>query len=72
MPDEDHDRHGEDAVDLAGDGGELATGVVPALQIDGEEEVGLEQTGLDGGVLEKIALLDSGDILVAELEEDVG
>jgi hypothetical protein len=36
-----HDWHGKEAVDLPGDGGEFAAGVVAALQLDGDEDVGM-------------------------------
>lgn len=68
--DEHHNGHGEDTVDLAGNGSELAAGVVAAGQLDGEEEVGAEEAWLDGGVLEETGF--AGDFLVGELEEEVG
>lgn len=43
MLDQNHDRHGKDAVDLAGNSGELAAGVIAATQLYGEEEVGPKQ-----------------------------
>lgn len=67
---EDHDGHGEDAVDLAGDGGELAAGVVGAGELDGEEQVGAEEGGLEISCREKVS--SGGEIVTGELEEDVG
>ena len=70
MLDEHHDRHRKDAVDLAGNAGKLAAGVVAAGQLYGEKEIGAEQAGIDGGVLEEARV--AGEFLVGELEEEVG
>lgn len=70
MSEDHHDGHGEEAVDLAGDGGEFAPGVVGALQLDGDEDVGFEQATLDGVVGEETGF--AAEFLVGELEEEVG
>lgn len=43
----DHDGHGKDSVDLPGDGGKFATGVMGILQFNGEEYVGLQEAWPD-------------------------
>jgi hypothetical protein len=65
-----HDGHGEEAVDLAGDGGEFAAWVVGALQLDGDEDIGFEQAALDGGIGEEAGF--AAEFLIGELEEEVG
>jgi len=67
---EHHDGHGEEAVDLAGNGGKLAAGVVAALQLDGDEDVGFEQAGFDRVVGEEAGF--TAEFLVGELEEEIG
>jgi hypothetical protein len=65
-----HDGHGEEAIDLAGDAGEFASGVVGALQLDGDEDVRFEQAALDGIVGEEGGF--AAEFLVGELEDQVG
>ncbi len=67
--DEHHDRHRKNTIELPGDGGQLAARVVPVFQFDGEEQVGLKQTGIDAVVLEQADL--AGQLLVGELEENI-
>ena len=67
---EHHDGHGEEPVDLAGDGGEFAAGVVATLQLDGDENVGFQQTGLHRGVGEEAGF--AAEFLIGELEEEIG
>ena len=67
VPEEHHDGHREEAVDLAGDGGEFAACVVAALQLDGDEDVGFEQAALDLRVAGFAA-----EFLIGELEEEIG
>ena len=61
-----HHRHGEDAVDLAGDTSELAACVVAIRQFDGDEDVGLKQGGLDGLILEQRGA--AGKLFIGKLE----
>jgi hypothetical protein len=73
--DEHHDGHGEDPVDLAGNSGELAASVGSvdggfAIQLNGEEEVGLEEAGFDLGFFEEGGF--AGEFVVGELEEEFG
>ena len=67
---EHHDGHGEEAVDLPGDGGEFAASVVAALQLNGDENVGFQQTGLNRGVGEEAGF--AAEFLIGELEEEIG
>ena len=67
---EHHDGHGEEAVDLPGDGGKLATGVVAALQLDGDEHIGFQQTGLHRGIGEEAGF--AAKFLIGELEQEIG
>ena len=62
-----HHRHGEDAIDLAGDTSELAACVVAIRQFDGDEDVGLEQGDLDGFILEQRGA--AGKLFVCKLEQ---
>lgn len=65
-----HDGHGKDAIDLSGNGGELAARIVGIFQLDGEEEIGAEQAGSDVGFLEEGRR--GGQFFLGELEEDIG
>src|SRR5438552_18365156 len=42
MPEQEHDRHGEELVYFAGDTGKLCTRVLVTAHMDGEEQVRLE------------------------------
>jgi len=66
----DHDGHGEDTIDLAGDASEFSAGVVLAFQLNGEKEVGLKQAGFDGCLFEQAGV--PGEFVIRELKEDVG
>ena len=70
MLEEHHDGHREEPIHLAGDGREFATGVVAALQLDSDEDVGFQQTGLHRGVGEEGGF--AAEFLIGELEEEVG
>jgi hypothetical protein len=65
-----HDGHGEEAVDLPGDGRELAARVVGAFQLDGDEDVRLEQAALHRIIGEEGGF--AAKFLVGELKEKVG
>ena len=64
-----HDGHGEEAIDLAGDSGEFASGVVGTLQLDGDEDVRFQQAALNGIVGEEGGF--AAEFLVGELEDQV-
>lgn len=66
--DEHHDGHGEDAVDLPGDGGEFAAGVVGSAEFQREEEVGVEVALFDLVFVEEVGF--SGQIPAGELEKE--
>ena len=70
VPEEHHDGHGEEAIDLPGDGGEFPASVVAAFKLDGNEDVGFEEAALDGVVGEEAGL--AAEFLIGELEEKVG
>ena len=44
---------GKNAVDLACNASQLATGVITLVQFDGDEHVGLQERGADGVILEQ-------------------
>ena len=64
------DRHGEQAVELAGHVGQRGAGVPCAPQFDGEEQIGFEQPGFEGRVLEQRAV--GLHFRVGQLKEQVG
>ena len=70
MPDEEHSRHVEQEVDFTGDVGKLGTSVVVLLQVEGEEEIGLEVCEVITGIKKKRALRPGvADLVVGELEQ---
>ncbi len=70
MLEEHHDGHGEEAVDLAGNGGEFTARVVAALQLDGDENVRFQEAGLNGGVGKERGF--ATEFLVGELKKQIG
>ena len=64
-----HDRHGKEAIDLAGDGGEFAACVFAAFQLDSDENVGLKKSCLHRGIGEEAGF--AAEFLVGELKEKV-
>ena len=62
-----HDRHGENAVDLAGDSGQFAPCVITRLELHCKEHIGLKQGRSDGGVFEQRGV--ARKFLVSELKE---
>ena len=63
-------RHGKQAVDLTGDGGEVGPRIFGSAQFDGEKEVGAHLARVDGRVLKQILML--AEFFVRELKEQVG
>ena len=70
MLDKHHDRHRENTVDLTGNAGELATGVVAAGQFYGEEDIGAKEPRIDSRVLEQAGVV--GQFLISKLKEEIG
>ena len=62
-----HDRHGENAVDLAGDSGQFAPCVITRLELHRKKYIGLKQGRSDGGVFEQGGV--ARQLFVCELEQ---
>ena len=65
-----HDRHGKNAVDLACNASQLASGVITLAQLDGDEHVGLQERGADGIVLEQCCA--ASKLFICELKKQFG
>src|SRR5262245_15902878 len=53
MTNENHNEHGKDPIDLTGAAGECVAGIALSRELDGEEEIGLEESSFDGGFVKE-------------------